>query len=182
MMQYENERIKSGLFYYICIVLVGCILANILLRCDRNLQGFTLAFADSQQLIRVSLKETFLYVLLQRTKQLVVIYLLYKVLPTKYTRVVIVSFLFLFFGFILSCQMYYMGMHGVWYLLLCLFPHYFIYLWMLYFLPFWKIKSEDGNTVAVKICVTLAIFLIAIFLESFVSKIFLKNFLQYMGM
>ena len=39
-MPYESEKLKSRVFYYLCMVLAGCILANIVLRCDRNLQVF----------------------------------------------------------------------------------------------------------------------------------------------
>ena len=46
-MPYESEKLKSRVFYYLCMVLAGCILANIVLRCDRNLQVFILPFTDS---------------------------------------------------------------------------------------------------------------------------------------
>ena len=38
-MPYESEKLKSRVFYYLCMVLAGCILANIVLRCDRDLQS-----------------------------------------------------------------------------------------------------------------------------------------------
>ena len=80
-MPYESEKLKSRVFYYLCMVLAGCILANIVLRCDRNLQVFILPFTDSSRLAGVSVQQTLFYVLLQRTKQVAVVYLLYKVFP-----------------------------------------------------------------------------------------------------
>ena len=53
-MPYESEKLKSRVFYYLCMVLAGCILANIVLRCDRNLQVFILPFTDSSRLAGVS--------------------------------------------------------------------------------------------------------------------------------
>ena len=79
-MPYESEKLKSRVFYYLCMVLAGCILANIVLRCDRDLQVFILPFTDSSRLAGVSVQQTLFYVLLQRTKQAAVVYLLYGIL------------------------------------------------------------------------------------------------------
>ena len=127
-MPYESEKLKSRVFYYLCMVLAGCILANIVLRCDRNLQVFILPFTDSSRLAGVSVQQTLFYVLLQRTKQVAVVYLLYKVFPPKAVFSIGMSALLFLFGFVISCQMFYLGLSGVWFLLLCLFPHYLIYL------------------------------------------------------
>ena len=127
-MPYESEKLKSRVFYYLCMVLAGCILANIVLRCDRNLQVFILPFTDSSRLAGVSVQQTLFYVLLQRTKQVAVVYLLYKVFPPKAVFSIGMSALLFLFGFVISCQMFYLELSGVWFLLLCLFPHYLIYL------------------------------------------------------
>ena len=136
-MPYESEKLKSRVFYYLCMVLAGCILANIVLRCDRDLQVFILPFTDSSRLAGVSVQQTLFYVLLQRTKQVAVVYLLYKVFPPKAVFSIGMSALLFLFGFVISCQMFYLGLSGVWFLLLCLFPHYLIYLGMLYYLAAW---------------------------------------------
>ena len=120
-MPYESEKLKSRVFYYLCMVLAGCILANIVLRCDRNLQVFILPFTDSSRLAGVSVQQTLFYVLLQRTKQVAVVYLLYKVFPPKAVFSIGMSALLFLFGFVISCQMFYLGLSGVWFLLLCLF-------------------------------------------------------------
>ena len=33
-MPYESEKLKSRVFYYLCMVLAGCILANIVMRSE----------------------------------------------------------------------------------------------------------------------------------------------------
>ena len=105
-MPYESEKLKSRVFYYLCMVLAGCILANIVLRCDRDLQVFILPFTDSSRLAGVSVQQTLFYVLLQRTKQVVVVYLLYKVFPPKAVFSIGMSALLFLFGFVISCQMF----------------------------------------------------------------------------
>lgn len=182
-MPYESEKIKSRVFYYLCMVLAGCILANIILRCDRNLQAFVLPFADSTQLAGVSVRKTLFYVFLQRAKQVVVVYLLYKVFPAKAVFSIGMSALLFLFGFAISCQMFYLGISGVWFLLLCLFPHYLIYIVMLYYLAV-EIRrvGEDKNKKRMVMLVLIMTFLVGIVSESVLSKIFLKNFLQYIGM
>lgn len=182
-MPYESEKIKSRVFYYLCMVLAGCILANIILRCDRNLQTFVLPFADSTQLAGVSVRKTLFYVFLQRVKQVIVVYLLYKVFPAKAVFSIGMSVLLFLFGFAISCQMFYLGISGVWFLLLCLFPHYLIYIVMLYYLAV-EIRrvGEDKNKKRMVMLVLIMTFLVGIVSESVLSKIFLKNFLQYIGM
>ena len=173
-MPYESEKLKSRVFYYLCMVLAGCILANIVLRCDRNLQAFILPFTDSSRLAGVSVHQTLLYVLLQRIKQVVVVYLLYKVFPPKAVFSIGMSALLFLFGFVISCQMFYLGLSGVWFLLLCLFPHYLAV----------EVRKagEDKNKKRMAAMILILTFFVGILSESILSKIFLKNFLQYIGM
>lgn len=182
-MPYESEKIKSRVFYYLCMVLAGCILANVVLRCDRDLQAFILPFTDSSQLAGISVQKTVLYVFLQRVKQMVIVYLLYKVFPAKAVFSIGLSVLLFLFGFVISCQMFYLGISGVWFLLLCLFPHYLIYLGMLYYLAVEVRKTgEDKMRKRMAVLVLIMTFFVGILSESILSKIFLKNFLQYIGM
>ena len=182
-MPYESEKLKSRVFYYLCMVLAGCILANIVLRCDRDLQVFLLPFTDSSRLAGVSVQQTLFYVLLQRTKQVAVVYLLYKVFPPKAVFSIGMSALLFLFGFVISCQMFYLGLSGVWFLLLCLFPHYLIYFGMLYYLAAEARKvGEDKNKKRMAAMILILTFFVGILSESILSKIFLKNFLQYIGM
>ena len=182
-MPYETEQVKSRLFFYLCMVLTGCILANIILRCDRDLQAFTLPFVESGRLLSSSVRQTVVYVLIQRVKQVIVVYLLYKIFPAKHVFSIGVSALLLLFGFAISCQMFYLGISGVWFLLLCLFPHYLIYLGMLYYLAVEVRKTgEDKMRKRMAVLVLIMTFFVGIISESILSKIFLKNFLQYIGM
>lgn len=182
-MPYETEQVKSRLFFYLCMVLTGCILANIILRCDRNLQAFTLPLIESSKLLSISIRQTVVYVSMQRAKQIIVVYLLYKIFPPKHVFAIGVSVLLLLFGFAVSCQMFYLGLAGVWFLLLCLFPHYLIYIGLLYYLSVEVRKgSEDRRKKGMVLLIVLAILLTGILCESIFSKIFLKNFLQYIGM
>ena len=109
-MPYESEKLKSRVFYYLCMCWQVGILANIVLRCDRDLQVFILPFTDSSRLAGVSVQQTLFYVLLQRTKQVAVVYLLYKVFPPKAVFSIGMSALLFLFGFVISCQMFYLGL------------------------------------------------------------------------
>lgn len=183
MLQTKNEKIKSHIFYFVCVVLAGSILANIFLRCDRDVSAFTVAYIDSVSLEQMTVGKTLVYIFLRRAKQAVLLYLLYKVFPPRYVFAAVLSVLLLLFGFCLSCQMYYLGTGGVCYLLLCLLPHYLFYLFLLYFL---SMRIRQSATTDKQRILTLGvsgiIFLTAVMSESVLSKIFLKNFLQYMGM
>lgn len=182
-MPYETEQVKSRLFFYLCMVLTGCILANIILRCDRDMQAFTVPFVESGKLLSTSIRQTVVYVLIQRVKQVVVVYLLYKIFPPKHVFSIGVSILLFLFGFVVSCQMFYLGLAGVWFLLLCLFPHYLIYIGLLYYLSVEVRKvAEDRRKKGMVLLIVMAVLLAGILCESIFSKIFLKNFLQYIGM
>lgn len=182
-MPYESEKIKSRLFYYLCMVLVGCILANILLRCDQDLQSFVLSFTDSTQITESSVQQTVFRVLMQRIKQIVMIYLLYKVFSARTVYSFIMSAMLILLGFLISCQIFYFGIPGVCLFLLCLFPHYLIYGWILYYMATKIQKGYEGGKHKQMVIFVLGVaFLAGILSESVLSKIFLKNFLQYMGM
>jgi len=160
-MPYESEKLKSRVFYYLCMVLAGCILANIVLRCDRDLQVFILPFTDSSRLAGVSVQQT----------------LLYKVFPPKAVFSIGMSALLFLFGFVISCQMFYLGLSGVWFLQLCLFPHYLIYLGMLYYLAAEARKvGEDKNKKRMAAMILILTFFVGILSESILSKIFLIHF------
>lgn len=182
-MLYETEQVKSRLFFYLCMVLTGCILANIILRCDRDLQAFTLPFVESGRILSSSVRQTVVYVLIQRVKQVIVVYLLYKIFPAKHVFSIGVSALLLLFGFAISCQMFYLGIAGVWFLLLCLFPHYLIYIGLLYYLSVQMAKvPETRRKKEIVLLIVIAVLLAGILCESIFSKIFLQNFNQYIGM
>lgn len=181
MMQNDGEKLKSRIFCFLCAVLAGCIVANILLRLDRNLQAYVIPFVESEHFKQVTLKETFFYVLFQRLKQFVILLLLYKVFPAKYIFTTVVTALLCLFGFTMSCQMYYMGWNGVCYMILCLFPHYLIYLLLLGGLAGRQKMGEYVRNKSTFIVIAFGIFLLGVCMESFLSKIFLKNFLQYIG-
>ena len=182
-MPYEIEKVKGRIFYYLCIVLAGCIMANIVLRCDRDLQMFVLPFVDSDRLMKTTMRQTMLHVFWQRAKQAVVVYLFYKVFPSKAVFAIGLSVLLFLFGFGISCQMFYLGISGVWFFLLCLFPHYLIYIGLLYYLAIQVQKvGEDRKKKQITALILIMMFFVGILSESILSKIFLKNFLQYIGM
>ena len=106
-----------------------------------------------------------------------VVYLLYKVFPPKAVFSIGMSALLFLFGFVISCQMFYLGLSGVWFLLLCLFPHYLIYLGMLYYLAAEARKvGEDKNKKRMAAMILILTFFVGILSESILSKIFLKKF------
>lgn len=183
-MLYENEKIKSHIFYYLCIVLAGCILVNILLRCDVNMQAFVLPLKESDQMMDASVRQTVLYVVFQRVKQIVILYLLYKVFPPGIVFSICMSGLMFLLGASVSLQMYYEGISGVWFLLLCLLPHYLIYLVVMFYMAVWMRKEnyESKEKKIVVLFFLMLAFAIGILSESILSKIFLKNFLQYIGL
>lgn len=182
-MPYEVEKVKSRVFYYLCMVLAGCILANIILRCDRNLQAFVISFVDSSRLAASTMRQTIFRVSLERAKQFVVVYLLYKVFHPKTVFSIGLSLLLFLFGFSLSCQMFYLGLQGVWFLMICLFPHFLIYIIALYYLAMEIHRiGEDKHKREVVMGVLIIMFVVGVLTESILSKFFLKNFLQYIGM
>ena len=79
--------------------------------------------------------------------------------------------------------MFYLGLAGVWFLLLCLFPHYLIYIGLLYYLSVQMAKvPETRRKKEIVLLIVIAVLLAGILCESIFSKIFLQNFIQYIGM
>ena len=178
-MSYESEKIKNTIVYFLIIILAGCVLANVMIRCGQDVSMFYLPFSDYAGVEALPARQTFFYVLLQRAKQLLIVYLFYKVFPGPVVFRTIMTCLLFFFGFVVSCQMYYLGMQGIIWLMLCLFPHYLIYMWLLYHLYRYQDTVGTNRQSLLYFGLTAAYFLIGVMAESIVSRIFLKNFLQY---
>lgn len=178
-MSYEAEKIKNTIIYFLIIILSGCVLANAMIRCGQDVSMFYLPFSDYAGIQTLPARQTFFYVMIQRAKQLLIVYLLYKVLPGQFVFRTIMTCLLFFFGFVVSCQMYYLGLQGVIWLMLCLFPHYLVYMWLLYHMYRYRDIGREPRKFALYIGIMFACFLIGVLAESIVSRIFLKNFLQY---
>ena len=86
-------------------------------------------------------------------------------------------------GIVFSMSILQFGLTGGAVAVALLFPHYLIYLGMLYYLAAEARKvGEDKNKKRMAAMILILTFFVGILSESILSKIFLKNFLQYIGM
>ena len=178
-MEYENEKIKRVVLYSMLIVFIGSVLANIMIWRGQDISMFYLPYSDYDSVNAISGKGIMIYVLLERTKQFLIIFLIYKVAPkTLVFRMITTSLLFVF-GFVISCQMYFLGLTGVVWLILCLFPHYIIYILLIYNLFRYKEIGTDQRQRVLYIGVLVLYFVLGVVSESIFSRILIKNFLQY---
>ena len=86
-------------------------------------------------------------------------------------------------GIVFSMSILQFGLTGGAVAVALLFPHYLIYLGMLSYLAAEARKvGEDKNKKRMVAMILILTFFVGILSESILSKIFLKNFLQYIGM
>lgn len=173
---------KTVLAVVCMFVVTGAIFADLFLCRDTADIPFYFPFETSNRLEAYSVSKTIIYVFIQRLKQFVILYLMFKVLrPHIMMRGIVFGLSFLL-GIMCSCQFYQMGILGVVWLILCLFPHYILYLWGIGAMYRLRLTKETENNRYVYGILIIAFMVTGVLSEGIISKFFLKKFLQYMGM
>lgn len=180
-MSYEIEKLRKNILYFLAVVLLGSVVANVMIRCGQNMSMYCISYTDYGSISELTNAQTFFYVLSQRAKQFLVIILLYKVFSGPLVFRTIISGLLFIFGFAASCQLYYLGMQGVLWLLVCIFPHYFVYCWLIFHMYRYQQYGRDSKQVFLYFGLIISCFIVGVLSESIISSFLLKIFLQYIG-
>lgn len=177
----RDKGLQNSLAMFVAFAVIGSAVSNILLQMGKNLQGMTIPFIAEEQLVHVEMQSAFIHVLFRRVKQFGVLYLLYRVCPPKITMRVISNAAVFFFGIILSCQLYYFGLKGIFWLVICLLPHFLIYIFLFYHLSLYDIWKQRDKSFAIFWLLSITYLLTGVLSECMISRFFIKIFLQYIG-
>ncbi|MGN0367469.1 MAG: hypothetical protein ACI4EK_01710 [Wujia sp.] len=178
----RDKGLQNSLTMFVVFAVIGSIVSNILLQMGKNLQGMTIPFITEEQFLHIEMQKAFIRVLFRRVKQFGVLYLLYRVCSPKILVRVISNAAVFLFGIILSCQMYYFGLKGILWLVLCLLPHYFIYIFLFYHLSLYDVWKQQNKSIAMFWMISITYLVTGVLSECMISRFFIKIFLQYIGL
>ncbi len=117
---------------------------------------------------------------MNKLKQLFLLFLLMKAFGGKQIYNMVMILLGGVFGFVISAQIYYLGLTGVLIILAYIFPHYIFYILAMVYensTGLFEMVTKDNIK---KIFIFTMIFAVGVFFECLFMTFFLKNFYQYM--
>ncbi len=167
-----------------CISLVSavlvCFMCNLFIKNDINFEYLALELTDIRNLVLQDKQIVLGTVGLNRIKQLIVLLIIMKAFGSKNTYNFLMILLGSILGFVLSIQVYYVGMGGIIIFMVYIFPHYLIYLLAMYYSSITNM-FERGNDSNIKKVMSFAlIYVVGIVVECVFMTFFLKIFYQYM--
>lgn len=177
----ENVKfIKNNVQVYLGLaaVILASIIINIFLRAGYSFDELVVGRGEYIKLIQNSIQDVALVTIIKRLKQLLIVYVIYKIINIDIAYCAVTTILCFLFGSMISIQSYYGGVMSVIELLLFLLPHYIFYILIIrnmYVYVKWKNRSK------VYVCVMiLLLFMSGLLCEIFFSRFFLNEFYQYM--
>lgn len=122
------------------------------------------------------------YIAFKRLKQIFIIFILFRTFRPKLILEIIAVCFGIFWGMIITNQIYICGFTGIIILLLCFLPHYPVYILLIKNIYNFNICSPPSRHLYRYILLFICIFSIGVVCESFFSRFFLKQFYQYVVM
>ncbi|MDD6328653.1 MAG: hypothetical protein Q4D54_03885 [Eubacteriales bacterium] len=126
-MEKAGQSKYGQLFVFLVASIVGCVIANIMIKKEFDLSGLDLSIQTIDATTKKIHSRHFSVLAFARCKQMVILALLIKVFRIEK---VIFSILCLFgfvMGILLSAQCYYMGLYGILLIFIAVFPQFILY-------------------------------------------------------
>jgi hypothetical protein len=173
------KSIGKDLHIFLCVmaVIVSSVIFNILIRSGYTMDGFVIGRENYEIISNADFFELTFITLFTRFKQLAVIYVLYRLVNSELAYDGIIMMCSFIVGGMICIQTFYQGISGVIELVLFLFPHYIFY--FLAVKTMYTQLKRCGKTGTRGLMVVLLLFLSGVLCELFFSKIFLREFYQY---
>ncbi len=198
MVNINNYLYKGGRrVVLITAIFLSSFLMNMFIKKGLDFEYLTLSIYDIRDILSSKLMPLIMYIIFKRGKQIIVIWLLMKVIKPEYvynTLLVVCSGMF---GIMATVQSYYFGLGGMTILLLFLLPHYIVYALIVKLLYDYyggkgyekshssseyfndNIKGVIGEKTKV-LTLFVILFAIGVMCEGFFSRFFLFKYYQYM--
>ncbi len=178
MSKIKDVDISKSLLLIISVIFASIII-NLFIRCGFDFSYLKLSAADINKLDEVSYTTSAIFVLIKRLKHIILIVLFMKVIKPEIVYSLLMIALSFMFGVFVTTQTYYSGMTGVIELILYLFPHYIVYIVLLYEIhKLIKDWTKDSYQLG-KIVFFMVILCCGVLCEGIFSRFFLERFYQY---
>lgn len=173
-------KLRKNIFaVYVVTVVFASILVNILLKLNIDMNYLSIDIYEIISVHKSNMFDVFLYLFIERGKQLIVIYLLSKVINPNILQNIIIVLLMFCLGVFLTIQTFYYGFAGILILLASIFPQYFVYIFLVkYLCQRFNGEKYNKNKYVYYVNVTLLL-LLGVVLEEIFLIFFLGDIQQY---
>ncbi len=173
-------KLNSIYIWSLISAVVVCIMFNLFIKNEIDYSYMILDIYDVKNMVIQEKGVVVSTIIMNRIKQLFILLLLMKAFGGKQIYNMVMIILGGVFGFVMSVQIYYLGLPGVLIILAYIFPHYLFYILAMVYentTGLFEMVSKDNIK---KIFIFIMIFSIGMFFECLFMTFFLKNFYQYM--
>lgn len=161
-------------------VVFASFIINLFIRNGLDFNYLSLSVDEIKLMSDASYISMMLYILIKRMKHVLLVLILMKVLKPDFVYNSILILLSVMLGILLTVQTYYVGIAGVFLLILYIIPHYIVYVMLINYIY----EHYMGGLVDIgKLrfwMVTVLLLMIGVLCEGFFSRFFLDKFYQYM--
>lgn len=173
-------KLNSTYFLSLLSAVVVCIMFNLFVKNEIDYSYMILDLYDVRNMVLQEKSVIMTTVVINRVKQMLLLIILIKAFGGKQMYNVIMILLGGVLGFVISAQIFYLGLEGVLIVLAYIFPHYIFYILAMVYENSVGLFDAVNKENIKKNVTFIMIFLVGVILECFFMTFFLKNFYQYM--
>ena len=173
-------KLNSVYMWSLISTVVVCIMFNLFIRNEIDYSYMILDIYDVKNMIIQDKGVVITTIIMNRLKQLVLLFILMKAFGGKQIYNMIMILLGGVFGFVISAQIYYLGLPGILIILAYIFPHYIFYILAMVYenaTGLFEIVAKENIK---KFFIFTMVFAVGVIFECVFMTFFLKNFYQYM--
>lgn len=164
----------TSLLIAVCSIFFTSLIVNILIKTGASFDYMAFSLRDIYMGMSVSVLPAFVFILLRRLKQVVIIILFMRLFKPESVYNLLILLLSVFYGFMMSVQTYSGGIREVGVFLISIFPHYLIYLFALNFIYRYYIGRVLNKNRIKFITILLIIIIIGVIFEENFLRFFLR--------
>ncbi|MBE5953018.1 MAG: hypothetical protein E7257_02520 [Lachnospiraceae bacterium] len=173
-------KLNSTYFLSLLSAVIVCIMFNLFIKNEIDYSYMILDIYDVNNMVSQGKNIIITTIVINRLKQMVLLIILMKAFGGKNIYNIVMMLLGGVLGFVLSAQIYYLGLSGVLIILAYIFPHYVFYILAMVYennSGLFELGNKDNIK---KISTFVMIFTVGVIFECLFMTFFLKNFHQYM--
>ena len=164
----------TSLLIAVCSIFFTSLIVNIFIKTGVSFDYMAFSLKDLYMGLSVSSLSAFVFILLRRLKQVVIILLFMKLFKPELVYNFLILLLSMFYGFMMSVQTYSGGIREVGVFLISIFPHYLVYLLAINLIYKYYIGRALNKDKLKFITILLIIIIIGVIFEENFLRIFLR--------
>lgn len=173
-------KLNSVYMWSLSSAIVVSIMFNLFIRNEIDYSYVILDIYDVKNMVLQDKNIIIPTIVMNRLKQLFLLFILMKAFGGKQVYNMAMILLGGVLGFVISAQIYYLGLSGVLIVLAYILPHYIFYILAMTYVNYTGLFEKATKENMKKILIFVMIFVVGMAFECIFMTFFLKNFYQYM--